>query len=116
MGIGRFLVFYIALITASIILSILWSIGMSFEISVFLLIILGSGIIAFPFSALEKTIIPRLQARIAKATSDELKREDDVLLQAVAFSQSILFFLVNLTLEEVKTLFTMIVDFYIVQE
>jgi len=45
--------------------------------------------------------------KVRKADADELRREDDVLLQAVAFSQSLLFFFVNLTLEEQENRLTL---------
>lgn len=41
-----------------------------------------------------------MDVRVSRASPSELQREDDVLLQAVAFSQSLLLFLVNLTFKD----------------
>lgn len=73
---------------------------MAYQISSILLILICiipiySGLFFFG-----RLIIERVSKKVRKADDDELRREDDVLLQAVAFSQTLLFFFVNLTLEE----------------
>ena len=46
-------------------------------------------------------VTERLGKKVAEADAEELKREDDVFLQGVAFSQTVLFFLVNLVVTEI---------------
>lgn len=53
--------------------------------------------IGFLFAFVCIPIAMKARARVKKAKKEELLREDDVLLQAVAFSQSIIFILLNLT-------------------
>lgn len=100
MGFRRFLILYTALVSTPIILLFLYSMGMFYQTSSVLLILLGGFFVIFPLFVLEKVITQRLSVRVTKASLEELQREDDVLLQAVAFSQTILFFFVNLTIQE----------------
>jgi len=93
-----FVILYIVLVTTPIVLFILCSMGMALEIFRRFL----SALVATLIAVVGFAIALKLGAKVTKAESDELLREDDVLLQAVAFSQSILFVFANLTLEEVS--------------
>lgn len=96
MGFRKFLITYIALVTTPIILLFLCLLGMGFEILQFFLeMIVISSILAIGFIIAEK-----LGDRVKKADPKEIRREDDVLLEAVAFSQSILFVLLSLMQRE----------------
>jgi len=79
--------------TVIVILTILCLVGFLFPVFQFLLDIL----IGFPFAFVGYFFAVKASARVKKAKKEELRREDDVLLQAVAFSQSIIFILLNLT-------------------
>lgn len=61
-----------------------------FQFSLDIIIVLPFAFVCFP-------IAMKARARVKKAKKEELRREDDVLLQVVAFSQSIIFVLLNLT-------------------
>jgi hypothetical protein len=81
--------------------SVLLSIGMQSEVFVILLYAGVFGLITLILFFLETSISKRGK-KVVQALSDELNKEDDVLLQATAFSQSLLLFLVNLTLTNVN--------------
>jgi len=86
-------VLVLAFATIPVILASLYLVGLLFSaLQVFLDIFIGIPIafVCFP-------IAMKAKARVKKAKKEELRREDDVLLQAVAFSQSIIFILLNLT-------------------
>jgi hypothetical protein len=64
-------------------------------------------LIALPVSAairigLDVVVTEPLSKKAGEAPQGELQREDDVLLQAVAFSQTVLFFFVNIISVEVE--------------
>ena len=105
MGFRKFLISFIALVTIPIILLFLCFIGMGFEILqffstlvVYVLIMIFGFIVAF-----------KLGAKVTKANPEEIRREDEVLLQAVAFSQSVLFILVNQTPIEDKLQWSLLI-------
>lgn len=96
MGFRKFMISFIALVTITIIILFLCLVGMGFEVlKVFLEFIVFASIIGFGTS-----IAIRLGDRVKKADSKEISREDDVLLEAVAFSQSVLFVLLSLMQSE----------------
>lgn len=83
----RFFVFFIALVaTASILVCVLDWIEVLLQSLPFLLSFLIYITIGFTIYIAGEKIAERLSIRVAKANPDELQREDDVLLQAVAFS------------------------------
>ena len=51
----------------------------------------------------------KLNSRITKADEEEVKREDDVLLEAVGFSHSVLLLIVNLFLIEQSAIFSILI-------
>ena len=92
----NFLILYIALVTTPMVLLVLCSIGMALEIVRLFLTTLLSILIM----VLGLIVASKLSAKVTKAKPEELLREDDVLLEAVAFSQSILFVLLSLMQSE----------------
>lgn len=98
MGFRRFLILYIALVTTPSILLFLCSIGITFQILQFFL----TFIVSISIMIVGLIIATRLSAKVTKATLEELQREDDVLLQAVGFSQSVLFIVLSLMPSEDK--------------
>lgn len=96
MSFRRFLVVYIASVAIPIVIIFLCSMGMAFEILrhfltyLVMLLIFGIGFI----------VAEILGAKVTEAPLEEIQREDDVLLEAVAFSQSILFVLLSLMQSE----------------
>ena len=96
MGFRKFLISYIALVTIPVILLLLCLRGMGFAILQFVLDIVAFGLIAL----IGVLVGVKLGGRVKKADPKELHREDDVLLEAVAFSQSILFVLLSLMQSE----------------
>jgi len=65
------------------------------------LILVAIGVPTIALMILRVAII-RYSSVVTKAGSQELFREDDVLLQSTALSQTILYFLINLTLKDEK--------------
>jgi hypothetical protein len=93
-----FLILSVIVIITAFVLLILRSVGISIQISLILLWILAfCPVFVVSFGIF--VIIKRFSSKITKASTAELRREDDVLLEAVAFSQSLLLLLVNLTSE-----------------
>ena len=64
--------------------------------------IVFNSLSVFFVSTVGFTIAHKLGAKVTEANPEEIKREDDVLLEAVAFSQSILFVLLSLMQSEDK--------------
>lgn len=96
MGFRKFLISYIALVTIPIILLFLCLKGMGFGIFQFFLEFIAFVSI-FGFGTF---IAIKLGDRIKEADPKEIRKEDDVLLESVAFSQSILFVLLSLMQSE----------------
>jgi len=100
----RFLFFYMGLVVAGSISCVVFAnVGILNQILMALLTLVAFAFISLAIFVLTTRISKRLSNRVTKATSEELQREDDVLLQGVAFSQTILFVAVNLTLEEQRS-------------
>jgi len=95
-----FFISYYAIVVLVSFLSILLSIGMFSEALQTVLYISVLGIITVILTFLRIGII-RYGNAVVRAPSAELHREDDVLLQAIAMSQSLLLFFVNVTLESI---------------
>lgn len=95
-----FVILYIVIVTTPAILLFLCSMGMALEILKFSLGVIAS----FLMSIIGMIIGTKLGAKVTEAKPEELQREDDVLLQAVAFSQSLLFVLLSLTSSEQRQL------------
>jgi len=96
MGFRKFLICFVALVTIAIILLFLCSIGMTFHILQLFLTVIGG----FSILIVGSIIGTKLSAKITEAKPEEIQREDDVFLEAVAFSQSILFVLLSLMQSE----------------
>jgi hypothetical protein len=97
------LLLLLILILCATILSIAFYLGFWSQISSFVEFIALLFLIIILGGFLEVEVKPRAFARSTKASADELAKEDDVLLQAVAFSQASLFFLVNLVIKDEQT-------------
>jgi len=96
MGFRRFLISFIALVTIPILILFLCFVGFGFEILQFFISIIVSVLIM----AIGTFIAMELGDRVKKADAKEIRREDDVLLESVAFSQSILFVLLSIMQSE----------------
>lgn len=84
----------LAAIIESIVILGLWH--QVFGAVIWIGVIFGGGVIALIVSF---RLGERLVEKIKKADADEQRREDEVLLQAVAFSQSVSFFMTTLLLD-----------------
>jgi len=62
----------------------------------FVVVLGGGGAVGLAFWKVSHKIAERLSAKTRRADGNELNREDDILLQAVAFSQSLFFIYLNL--------------------
>jgi len=94
----KFLIRFVVPITIGVISLFLWLVGKGLGI-------IQSSLTAIVSTLIVMTCVPlgmELGDRIKKADADEIKREDDVLLEAVAFSQSVLFVLLSVMQSEDK--------------
>lgn len=98
----KFIVFFLVLVSIVTFLFIFFaSNGMLFQFLFYIL----TFVFTFPTVLMVLTfskIGGRIGTKFAEADEEEIRREDDVLLQAVTFSSAILFFFVNMVLQEVS--------------
>jgi hypothetical protein len=118
----KFIVFFLVLVSIVTFLFIFFaSIGMLFQFLLYILVAAVALPIVLRLSTIEK-VGKRIGTKFAEADEKEIWREDDVLLQAIPFSSAILFFFVNMALqdESAKVVFSFFIviftiPFYIVR-
>jgi hypothetical protein len=93
----RFIVLYVIIVTLTSGFLYAYMQGMLNEVSPYLFWGLYVFMVTIPFNI---AIVKSKAVKAATASAEEIRREDEVLLQAVAFSQSILFLVVTLTMKE----------------
>jgi len=103
------MLFFLSIIFVVVLFFCLFSLGRGYailqeyaELGIQLVIGLSIGFVGL-------VIGEKLRLRVTKADDAEIKREDDVLLQAVGFSQSVLLIMVNFFLVEQSVLFSILI-------
>jgi len=104
-----FMLFFLSIIFVCVLFFCLISIGLGYAILQNSAIAVIQLVIGLSIGTFGLVIGEKLRLRVTKADDAEIKREDDVLLQAVGFSQSVLLIMVNFFLVEQSVLFSILI-------
>lgn len=109
MNLKTFTLLFLGMILLIVLYFYLFSIGLGHQVlQGFAKLGVQAGIL-FSLIFVGFVICIKLNPRVTRADEEEVKREDDVLLEAVGFSQSVLLVLVNLFFTEQSAIFNILI-------